>query len=513
MTASAASRVHRAAMYVRMSTEHQQYSTENQASAIEKYATSQGLTIVQRFVDYGKSGLTLAGRSALRDLLARVESGHADFEKILVYDVSRWGRFQDADESGYYEYVCKRAGVYVHYCAEQFENDGSLSSSLLKTLKRSMAGEYSRELSVKVFAGQCRLIELGYRQGGHAGFGLRRQLVDRDNKPKGLLNLGEQKSLQTDRVILVPGPEEEVSVVRDVYESFTIDRRSESEIADLLNERGVASDLGRPWSRGTVHQVLTNPKYIGSNVYNRQSFKLKKKRVVNPAEMWIRRDQAFEAIVPFELFVHAQAIIEARHYRLADEDMLQQLRSLLERMGTLSGVLIDEDEETPSSGAFRSRFKSLHRAYSLIGYTPARDFSYIEANRQLREHHKAQLEAIVTRLRRDGATVEEASDDLLLINGDFTTSLVLARCQETITGGQRWLIRLDASLLPDVTIAARLKPGNEEVLDYYLLPNLDCLSKKVALKRENPFSLDVYRFDDLDFFMSLGRRRVLGAAA
>ena len=513
MTAPNNSRVHRAAMYVRMSTEHQQYSTENQADAIQKYAVSQGLSIVQRFVDYGKSGLTLAGREALRDLLHIVESGRADFERILVYDVSRWGRFQDADESGYYEYVCKRAGVYVHYCAEQFENDGSLSSSLLKTLKRSMAGEYSRELSVKVFAGQCRLIELGYRQGGHAGFGLRRQLVDRENRPKALLNLGEQKSLQTDRVILVPGPDDEISIVRDVYESFTVDRRSEKEIADLLNERGVASDLGRQWSRGSVHQLLTNPKYVGANVYNRQSFKLKRKRVANPAEMWIRRDQAFEAIVPFELFVKAQEIIEARHYRLADDDMLRQLRGLLERVGTLSGVLIDEDEETPSSGAFRSRFKSLNRAYTLIGYTPARDFSYIEANQKLREHHKQLSAEIVSRLRCVGATVDLAANDLLLVNGDFTTSLVLARCQETITGGQRWLIRLNASLLPDVTVAARLNPGNASVLDYYLLPNLDHLSKKLALREQNPFSLDVYRFDDLEFFMSLARKRALGAVA
>jgi len=61
----------------------------------------------------------------------------------------------------------------VHYRAEQFENDGSLSSTLLKTIKRTMAGEYGRELSVKVFAGQCRLIERGFRQGGPAGYGLR----------------------------------------------------------------------------------------------------------------------------------------------------------------------------------------------------------------------------------------------------------------------------------------------------------------------------------------------------
>ena len=130
----------------------------------------------------------------------------ADFSAVLVYDVSRWGRFQDVDESAYHEYVCRKAGVNVHYCAEQFQNDGSPISTLIKTVKRTMAGEYSRELSVKVFAGQCRLIELGFRQGGPAGYGLRRQLVAMDGTPKELLSRGQQKSIQTDRVILVLGP-------------------------------------------------------------------------------------------------------------------------------------------------------------------------------------------------------------------------------------------------------------------------------------------------------------------
>jgi DNA invertase Pin-like site-specific DNA recombinase len=117
----------------------------------------------------------LGGRDALQRLIADVRAKRAEFTEILVYDVSRWGRFQDADESAYYEYLCKEAGIAVHYCAEQFENDGSLSATIIKGMKRAMAGEYSRELSVKVFAGQCRLISLGFRQGGLAGFGLRRQ--------------------------------------------------------------------------------------------------------------------------------------------------------------------------------------------------------------------------------------------------------------------------------------------------------------------------------------------------
>ena len=94
-------------------------------------------------------------------MLSDVAAKRADFDALLVYDVSRWGRFQDADESAHYEYMCRRAGVRVIYCAEQFDNDGSPLSALVKSIKRTMAGEYSRELSSKVFIGQCRLVELG----------------------------------------------------------------------------------------------------------------------------------------------------------------------------------------------------------------------------------------------------------------------------------------------------------------------------------------------------------------
>jgi len=168
----------RAAEYVRMSTEHQNYSTENQSDAIRSYAEQHGMEIVKTYSDAGKSGLRIEGRDALTQLLADVESGDAGFNAILVYDISRWGRFQDADESADYEYRCRQRGISVHYCAEQFDNDGSPVSTIVKGVKRAMAGEYSRELSAKVFAGQCRLIELGFRQGGMAGYGLRRMRIE-----------------------------------------------------------------------------------------------------------------------------------------------------------------------------------------------------------------------------------------------------------------------------------------------------------------------------------------------
>ncbi|MEN9404074.1 MAG: hypothetical protein RL091_2777 [Verrucomicrobiota bacterium] len=279
-----------AVAYVRMSTEHQQYSTHNQMDRIREFAARRGLSINRIFADEGKSGLNIKGRESLQAMIDEVAAGRADFKAILVYDVSRWGRFQDADESGYYEYICRRAGITAHYCAEQFENDGSPTSNIIKSVKRSMAGEYSRELSTKVFQGACRLIQMGFKQGGSAGFGLRRMLVDQEGQRKQVLNLGEQKSLITDRVVLVPGPEDEQAVVRWIFEVFVNDGWVESEIAADLNRRGLKTDLGREWTRGTVHQILTHEKYIGNNVYHRTSCKLKRKHVQNPPEMWVRAD-------------------------------------------------------------------------------------------------------------------------------------------------------------------------------------------------------------------------------
>jgi DNA invertase Pin-like site-specific DNA recombinase len=419
----------RAAQYVRMSTEHQQYSTENQGDIIREYAVKRGLEIVRTFSDAGKSGLRIDGRDGLRDLIDVVQSGQADFKAILVYDVSRWGRFQDADESAYYEYICKRAGINVMYCAEQFENDGSPVSTIVKGVKRAMAGEYSRELSAKVFKGQCKLIELGFRQGGPAGYGLRRMLIDQGGKPKTQLQPGEQKSLQTDRVVLVPGPGEERAVVRRIYRLFVQDLKSEREIAEELARAGLTAEGGRAWTRGIVHEILTNEKYLGHNVYNRVSFKLKKKRVRNPPEMWVRHDGAFEATVEPGEFATAQALILERHRFFSDDQLLLQLKDLAGVHGRLTGLLIDEAEGMPSTVVYRHRFGSLVRAYQLIGYTPERDYAFIEINRRLRRLHPDVVDVAVRSIEAlGGKVVRDPDTDLMDVNGIFTVSIVLSRC-------------------------------------------------------------------------------------
>ena len=406
----------RAAQYVRMSTEHQQYSTENQADVIREYAAKRGYEIVRTYADDGKSGLTI--RDSLRAMIDDVQAGNPGFDAILVYDVSRWGRFQDTDESAYYEYLCKRAGIDVHYCAEQFENDGGPAATIIKSVKRVMAAEYSRELSSKVFKSQCKLIELGYRQGGPAGYGLRRMLIDHTHKEKGVLARGEKKSLQTDRVILVQGPEEEVRNVQWIYQMFIREGRSEREIAEILNGRGILTDLGRPWTPATVRQILTNEKYIGNNIYNRRSFKLKKKRVVNTPEMWVRREGTFQPIISQEDFYTAHGIMLARTRRLTDEEM-------------------------PASSAYRTRFGSLLRAYQLAGYRPDRDYSFLEINRTIGRLRLQLLDDVLRQLGSVGAHVtRDDATNLLLINGEYTASMVLSRCARPevgcFAGWSRW---------------------------------------------------------------------------
>jgi DNA invertase Pin-like site-specific DNA recombinase len=147
----------RAAQYLRMSSENQRYSTENQETAIAEYARLHGYQVIASYVDIGKSGLSLKGRDSLRQLLSDAFDTGRTFDAILVLDVSRWGRFQNPDQAAHYEFLCRQAGLRVVYCAEPFGDDVAPITTIVKHLKRVMAGEYSRELSEKLIRAHRQL--------------------------------------------------------------------------------------------------------------------------------------------------------------------------------------------------------------------------------------------------------------------------------------------------------------------------------------------------------------------
>ncbi|MEJ6885680.1 recombinase family protein [Bradyrhizobium diazoefficiens] len=463
----------RAVQYVRMSTERQQYSIENQAAAIAAYAHAHNLTIVRTYRDEGESGLRIKNRAGLSRLIEDVQGGNADFGHILVYDISRWGRFQDMDESAHYEFICRQAGVKVAYCAEQFDNDGSMLSSIVKNLKRVMAAEYSRDLSTKVHAGACRFARLGVTPGGPSIYGLHRILVDENLQPKGVvLKRGERKYLTTDHVRFGPGSDEEVAVVRWIFNEF-LKVKSETAIARKLNKAAILTGTGGLWDGTAIGRLIRDERYIGNLIYNRSSHKLGTKLGPNPPDVWIRSEGCIEPIVDLEVFLKARQIIRQRRPNLSDEQMLSGLRRTLAKRGRLSPTVIDETPGLPSSTVYHRRFGSLRNAYRLIGYAGERNCDYVDS-RQIWENLRTKLASdIASEVGKMGGRIRIGHPrGCMHVEGSASIVVRVARWFKTEGGCPKWSIqRQSRDPLPPGWIAAiRLAEDNKSVLDYVLLP-------------------------------------------
>ena len=190
------------------------------------------------------------------------------------------------------------------------------------------------------------------------------------------------------------------------------------------------------------------------------------------------------------------------------------LQAVLEEEGSLSGLVIDERDNMPSSSMYRSRFGSLLRAYTMIGYLPDRDYRYVEINRTLRQSYPKLLAEVTAELQNAGGHLFcDPVSELLFINDEFTASLVIARSFESQNGSLRWRLRFDTGLVPDITIAVRMDRSNERPQDYYIFPSIDMNTNRLRLAEDNALSLDAYRFDSLDFFYSMAAGSTFREAA
>lgn len=363
-----------AAQYLRMSTDEQPNSIATQRDAIQRYALANGFDVASTYADLGKSGLDIRNRPGLRRLLRDVLNRECSFKAILVYDVSRWGRFQDTDESAHYEFLCRRAGIPVHYCAEQFENDTGVSNAIMKTLKRTMAAEYSRELSVKIGAAHRRMAQEGYHVGGVAGYGLRRMLVKANGREK-ILETGDCKNLISDRVVLVPGPRTEVESVRTIFKLAASPEYSPRVIAEELNRRKLFYSDNTPWDYVRVYRVLHNERYIGNALWGMRDSRFHQRPQRRPRSEWVIKPGAIPAIITAKEFTNAQKRAEDRFSRreCSKDEILNKLAKSLQREKPLSKELIRRRRLL--RGTWTRRFGSLLQAYELIGYKPTMHIS------------------------------------------------------------------------------------------------------------------------------------------
>jgi len=473
-----------AVAYVRMSTESQDYSTDHQRAAIRQYAAARGILIIREYVDDGKSGLDIKRRAGLLSLMRDVQAPCPDFTHILVFDISRWGRFQDIDESAYHEHTCRRAGIRVVYCGERFTDDGGPYASLLKSMKRVMAAEYSRDLSEKVFAAQARFIEMGFKQGGHAGYGLRRLALKACGTPRAILEYGESKISATDRVVLVWGPDHEVTTVRRVYELYLQQGASEAGLARLLNSEAVLSEFGRPWTQAMINTLLTNVKYCGALAYNRRSCKLSTRRTRNATDLWIVKQEAVAPIIGVEAFAQVQAERARRMRRYSRDELVSLLQSCHCRHGAVNARIIASDPLMPDPQQLVRMFGSLMSAYEAAGLPDSPKYAFVATKRLLaaaRAGLQQDVEALA--VTAGGAIDQIDSPDMVLVNGRLRVLIEIAVPRNPRRGQRNWRIR--GSPNADFTIVGRMEPITGAIVDYFLFSHDDLAPGTIYLKDSN----------------------------
>jgi len=137
---------------------------------------------------------------------------------------------------------------------------------------------------------------------------------------------GERKSLTTDRVILVPGPADEVRCVHEVYRLFIEKRMTFAAISRELNRQQIKYVDGSDWNPSAVQTILTHPKYAGCNVFGRTTRRLYTPEKKKPMSEWTVIRRAFEPLVDPASYMKVQEMIQHTKDALprnrSDKDLL-----------------------------------------------------------------------------------------------------------------------------------------------------------------------------------------------
>lgn len=311
----------RAVAYFRHSAEDKQENSVGiQREHIQKFAKEHNVDVIHEEADEGVSGLT-ENRPAFKRLFSDwVLNNQAKFDYIFVYDISRWGRFQDPDKAASLANLCKEQGKEVVYVDKGFpQEQQKLITYLQSSIERYMSADYSRQLSNKVFYGAVKVSEQGYSAGGMACYGMTRLLLDENKKPIGPLKKGDHKVIANQRVTFAPTGDESTETIKRIFHDLVFRWKLPEEIADDLNRGQIPSPAGGLWNRSKILRILTNETYIGARIYNKTWNRLKQGKRDNPRNDWVFCYNAFPAIVDSDVFKEAQErlyfLLPRRHNR------------------------------------------------------------------------------------------------------------------------------------------------------------------------------------------------------
>ncbi|CAB4584453.1 unannotated protein [freshwater metagenome] len=258
----------RVATYTRISTDevNQPYSLQAQAQMLGKYIESQpGMVHVASYTDQ-KSGATL-NRPDLQRMLADAAAGA--FDVVIVYRLDRLARSLKLVHEIFEQ--LQHAEVGLRSATEPFDTvsaGGRMMMNILATF-----AQFERDVLIdRITAGLRAKASRGEWAAGQAPYGYR---------------------ISEGKVLVIE--ETEAAVVRRIFRMIDEERLGSVEIAKALNESGVRTLTGQPWSFKRVLDVLRRPTYAGWIVHQDDAYPGK-----------------HEAIIDQETFDRVQSILDER---------------------------------------------------------------------------------------------------------------------------------------------------------------------------------------------------------
>lgn len=231
----------RVAIYTRRSTddEHQPFSIDAQTTRLDAYVASQPeWQITARFTD-DASGSTL-DRPGLQHALRAAQAGRYDM--LLVYRLDRLTR--RIHDLAFLMEQLERVDIRFRSATEPFDTSSAAGRMLVQML--GVFAEFEREVLIdRTRNGMERKAAKGKWTGGTIPYGLQ---------------------LDRERDIPVPHPTE-ATVVRQIFTTYAHDRIGTRAIADQLNQRGIRTRFGKPWSGTTIGNMLSNRVYLGDKIF------------------------------------------------------------------------------------------------------------------------------------------------------------------------------------------------------------------------------------------------------
>jgi DNA invertase Pin-like site-specific DNA recombinase len=254
-------------------TDLQEESPEQQKKEILSFAERIGFSITEWYVDFGKSGTTFDQRPEFQRLRRKVEES-PNFQAVICYDESRWGRAIDAEENTYWRVHFRKHGVEVLLVKTSVDPKNEFAP-MLKAFEGVQASQYSKKLSELTLRGA--MSNGVFSNGGPAPYGYTRIAVNLKTGVERELQDGEYLVRHQEKVKWGIGRTEEVEVVKYIF-----NERAKGTgyiiIAEDLNRRNIPCprrgrwrNKDQKWSVVTIKTILENPAYYGARAYNKNS--------------------------------------------------------------------------------------------------------------------------------------------------------------------------------------------------------------------------------------------------